>query len=241
MLAAIAGGKGISIGLLVKASEVIHELSIVDTVVFDKTVTDVETFGLERREVLALAGSVEAQSEHPLGQAIGFQVEREGAKKQSVQGFRVTPGKGLKLIGVVTSQCLRNGKESIEVRHDISSLALGVKRFARAVRSHWGVESTCRWVLDVTYREDEARTSDPARSHLALAWIVGLYKVEDDAKEARKKHPEWDNAAWYSHRRELRRQRSRPILDAIHAWLEGGREKSLSKSPIGDSLKHLNA
>lgn len=69
MLAAIAGGKGISIGLLVKASEVFHGLSIVDTVVFDKTgtltygrptVTDVATFGLERGEALALAGAVEA-------------------------------------------------------------------------------------------------------------------------------------------------------------------------------------
>jgi P-type Cu+ transporter len=39
MLAAIAGGKGISIGLLVKTSEVFHALSTVNTVVFDKTGT----------------------------------------------------------------------------------------------------------------------------------------------------------------------------------------------------------
>ena len=39
MLAAIAGGKGISIGLLVKASEVFYGLSRVDTIVFDKTGT----------------------------------------------------------------------------------------------------------------------------------------------------------------------------------------------------------
>ena len=104
MLAAIAGGKGISIGLLVKASEVFHGLSTVNTVVFDKTgtltygrptVTDVETFGLERAEVLALAGAVESQSEHPLGQAIGFYAEREGAMKHPVLGFRATPGKGV--------------------------------------------------------------------------------------------------------------------------------------------------
>lgn len=104
MLAAIAGGKGISIGLLVKASEVFHGLSTVNTIVFDKTgtltygrptVTDVVGFGLERGEVLSLAGSVEAQSEHPLGQAIGFYAEREGAKKAAVQDFRVTPGKGV--------------------------------------------------------------------------------------------------------------------------------------------------
>ena len=59
MLAAIAGGKGIAVGLLVKASEVFHGLSIVDTVVFDKTgtltygrptVTDVVPFGASREQ-----------------------------------------------------------------------------------------------------------------------------------------------------------------------------------------------
>ena len=35
----------------------------------------------------------------------------------------------------------------------------------------------------------EARTSDPARSHVLLAWVAGLYEVEEEAKKARKKHP----------------------------------------------------
>jgi predicted transposase YbfD/YdcC len=65
--------------------------------------------------------------------------------------------KGLMTIGIVTSLCIRNGKETTEVRYYISSLAMGVKRFARAVRSHWGIENTCHWVLDMTYREDESR------------------------------------------------------------------------------------
>ncbi|MBI4605339.1 MAG: heavy metal translocating P-type ATPase, partial [Planctomycetes bacterium] len=104
MLAAIAGGKGISIGLLVKASEVFHELANVDTVVFDKTgtltygrptVTDVVPFGIEREELLALAGAAEGSSEHPIGQAIGFYAEREGARRVEVEGFRAVPGKGV--------------------------------------------------------------------------------------------------------------------------------------------------
>ncbi len=51
--------------------------------------------------------------------------------------------KGLKTIGVVVSVCVRDGKETIETRYYISSLALGVKRFAHAVRSHWGIENSC--------------------------------------------------------------------------------------------------
>jgi Cu+-exporting ATPase len=104
MLAVIAGGRGISIGLLVKASEVFHELSTVDTVVFDKTgtltygrptVTDIVALGVERDDLLALARAVEEHSEHPIGQAIGFFAQREGAKKLSVEGFRTASGKGV--------------------------------------------------------------------------------------------------------------------------------------------------
>ena len=104
MLAAIAGGKGISIGVLVKASEVFHELSTVDTVVFDKTgtltygrptVTDVVTTGTSRAELLAVAAAVEGPSEHPVGQAIGFYAQREGASLAPAEGFRAFPGKGV--------------------------------------------------------------------------------------------------------------------------------------------------
>jgi predicted transposase YbfD/YdcC len=65
--------------------------------------------------------------------------------------------KGLQTIGVVTSACVRDGKETIETRYYISSLSMGVKRFANAVRSHWGIENSCHWSLDFTFREDESR------------------------------------------------------------------------------------
>jgi len=39
----------------------------------------------------------------------------------------------------------------------LSSLPLGVETFAKAVRSHWGVENQCHWMLDVIYRENESR------------------------------------------------------------------------------------
>jgi predicted transposase YbfD/YdcC len=78
--------------------------------------------------------------------------------------------KGLKSIGVVTSVCIRDGKETIETRYYISSLAVSVKRFAHAVRSHWSIENSCHWSLDVTYREDESRIRD---EHMRenFAWL----------------------------------------------------------------------
>jgi predicted transposase YbfD/YdcC len=77
---------------------------------------------------------------------------------------------GLKSIGVVVSECVRDGKATDEVRYYISSLGVGVKRFAHAVRSHWGVENTCHWSLDITYREDESRVRE-RRLGENMAWL----------------------------------------------------------------------
>lgn len=68
--------------------------------------------------------------------------------------------KGLNSIGLVISACVRDGQETIEKRHYISSLPVGVKRFAHAVRSHWSIENSCHWCLDLTFREDESRIRD---------------------------------------------------------------------------------
>jgi predicted transposase YbfD/YdcC len=65
--------------------------------------------------------------------------------------------KGRKSIGVATSRCIRDGQEAVEVRYYISSLTPDVKRFARAARGHWGIENSCHWSLDMTFREDESR------------------------------------------------------------------------------------
>lgn len=86
----------------------------------------------------------------------------------SLPGFALW--KGLTSIGLVVSECLRDGRETIETRYYLSSLAVGVKRFAHAVRSHWGIENSCHWSLDVTYREDESRIRE---AHLRenFAWL----------------------------------------------------------------------
>jgi predicted transposase YbfD/YdcC len=87
---------------------------------------------------------------------------------EDLPGF--TLWKELKSVGIVTSECIRDGKETIEVRYFISSLAMDVKQFARAIRSHWGIENACHWVLDMTYREDESRIREKALRE-NFAWL----------------------------------------------------------------------
>lgn len=77
---------------------------------------------------------------------------------------------GLTTIGVVMLLCTRNGKETFETRYFLSSLTLGVKRFATAVRQHWGIENSCHWTLDVTYGEDGLRHRD-AKLRQNMAWL----------------------------------------------------------------------
>jgi len=90
------------------------------------------------------------------------------AAPKSLPGF--AKWKGLKSIGIAISLCVRNGKETAEVRYYLSSLSVGVKRFAHAVRSHWTIENTCHWCLDMVYREDESRVSvENTREN--IAWI----------------------------------------------------------------------
>ena len=81
--------------------------------------------------------------------------------------------KGLKTIGVATLVCRRDGRETDETRYYISSLPMGVKCLARAIRSHWAVENGCHWSLDMTFREDESRIRG-AQVRENFAWLNRL-------------------------------------------------------------------
>ncbi len=63
----------------------------------------------------------------------------------------------LKAIGIAIGNTIRDGKQCNEVRYYILSKYVAARRFAEAVRGHWGIENRLHWQLDVTFQEDQSR------------------------------------------------------------------------------------
>jgi transposase len=71
----------------------------------------------------------------------------------------------------------------------------------------------------------EAKETQPSEAHAALAYVARLYDVEREAKSLAP-----------DQRFRLRRERSLPLLDEVHAWLTQLRTDVLPKSPLGQAI-----
>lgn len=105
----IAQGVGAKKGILIKNGNSLELLNKIDTVVFDKTgtltkgehkVCRVESFNREYsdEEIIILSGSVELNSQHPIGKAIYKEMENRGLKPVVARDFEAVSGKGVKAV-----------------------------------------------------------------------------------------------------------------------------------------------
>lgn len=108
-------------GAFIKDGAHLEALSSVDTIVFDKTgtlttgvptvVEVVPSTSIDREELLTLAGTAEAYSEHPLGQAVVAYVRAQGLPIGQAEDFVYQPGQGVTV--TIAGKTVRAGNRSL--------------------------------------------------------------------------------------------------------------------------------
>ena len=98
-------GRGAEAGILIRGGEALEAAHRVDTIVFDKTGTLTEGTpsvdaivaapGFETATLIDLAGSLEAGSEHPAGEAIAARARADGLGGRPIREFRALAGLGV--------------------------------------------------------------------------------------------------------------------------------------------------
>jgi predicted transposase YbfD/YdcC len=103
---------------------------------------------------------------------------------------------GLNSIGMVQRISTIGDKQTTDTRYFISSTDINAKLFGNAVRSHWGIENSLHWCLDVTFREDDSRIrtgNAPAVMSMIRHICMNLLKKESSKLSIKQKRL---NTAW---------------------------------------------
>ncbi|MBI3279733.1 MAG: heavy metal translocating P-type ATPase [Acidobacteria bacterium] len=101
----VGAGRGAAAGVLIRNAEALERLERVDTLIVDKTGTLTEgkprltrtaaASGFDEHELLRLAASLEAGSEHPLASAIAAGARERGIEPGRAEEFRSVTGQGI--------------------------------------------------------------------------------------------------------------------------------------------------
>ncbi|MBQ1443249.1 MAG: cadmium-translocating P-type ATPase [Renibacterium sp.] len=126
-VALLAGtGRGAQLGILIKGPQVLEDTRTVDTIVLDKTgtvtsghlaVSAVEpAAGMDREQLLALAGALEQGSEHPVAKAI---IAAAAGPLNPVTDFQATAGGGIR--GTVAGRAVLAGTAGFLQRNGVAA------------------------------------------------------------------------------------------------------------------------
>jgi P-type Cu+ transporter len=145
----VGTGLGAEQGILIKGGESLERACSLTTVIFDKTgtltkgvpeVTEVlRGSTLDGSEVLKMAASLEALSEHPLARAIVARAEASGIALEEVRDFEAQPGLGASGI-VLGKQVVAGNRKLLEAR------GISASKLDETVRKQFSFGKTCVYV-----------------------------------------------------------------------------------------------
>ncbi|WP_328773883.1 heavy metal translocating P-type ATPase [Streptomyces sp. NBC_00286] len=176
----VGTGRGAQLGILIKGPEVLESTRRVDTVVLDKTGTVttgrmqlhdvIPAPGVDKDELLRLAGALEHASEHPIAQAIAAGTTEQVGSLPVPENFENVAGLGVQ--GVVDGHAVLVGREKL--------LKMGVPPLERS--REWGRAIE----LPRELAEAKAAAEAEGRTAVAVAWdgeARGVLTVADAVKE----------------------------------------------------------
>ena len=204
----VGSGRGATLGLLIRGAEILERSNEIDTVVLDKTgtvttgelsVTELWSApGVGEDELLALAASAEAGSEHPVAAAVVRAAGERGLELTPVSAFRSFPGQGVRATVAgepvwvgrpapegerppVLEEWERHGRTAVLVTR--GERTLGAIALADTVKpeAQAAVRGLQRMGFDVALL-----TGDNARAAAAVAAQVGITRVLSEVSPAGK-------------------------------------------------------
>ena len=181
-------GRGAQLGILIKGPQVLEDTRTVDTILLDKTgtvtsgklaVTRTLSLGsMDPAEVLRLAGSVEAGSEHPIAHAIA-QAAREASAPASgpapLTDFESAPGGGVR--GTVEGHVVVAGRAGWLTENSVEL----TEQHRDALRNEQNAGATAIWVAvdgtaaGIISLADTVKDSSPAA--IARLKALGLRPI----------------------------------------------------------------
>ncbi|MCA1677448.1 MAG: cadmium-translocating P-type ATPase [Actinobacteria bacterium] len=185
----VGTGRGAQRGVLIKGGEVLENAKRIDTILFDKTgtlthgqmtLTDIVPADGERDlDVLAVAGAVEALSEHPIASAIATTARDRGIELPDATDFRAIAGHGA--TATVNGRHVAIGRRALMAEQhlmgctDLDAAAAELEQQGRtAVLVGWG--GRVRGVLAVadTVKPEAAQTVAALKTRgIEVAMITG--------------------------------------------------------------------
>lgn len=133
----VGTGRGAEMGVLVRGGEALETAKNLDTIMLDKTgtltkgepaVTDVISIIDGDESLLALAASVENQSEHPLAQAVVEAADRRGIDVPRAEGFKAEVGHGVSATVLNQSVAVGSARFMRQLGVDIGAAEADVQR-----------------------------------------------------------------------------------------------------------------